>query len=117
MRKIVFDIETSNIFQEVGNNDPVNLDIAVVGIFDSDTSLYSVFLQDELSRLRPILEIADMLITFNGDHFDIPLLDKYYPGDLFKIKSVEIKVHACSNAEPVNLKGISCAVSTMLLAA
>jgi DEAD/DEAH box helicase domain-containing protein len=33
---------------------------------------------------------ADMLITFNGDHFDIPLLNKYYSGDLSKIKSLDL---------------------------
>jgi DEAD/DEAH box helicase domain-containing protein len=31
-----------------------------------------------------------MLITFNGDHFDIPLLNKYYSGDLSKIKSLDL---------------------------
>jgi DEAD/DEAH box helicase domain-containing protein len=31
-----------------------------------------------------------MLIGFNSDHFDIPLLNKYYPGDLTKIKSLDI---------------------------
>src|SRR6185369_1096467 len=35
-------------------------------------------------------EEADMLITWNGDHFDIPLLNKYYPGDLTKIKSLDL---------------------------
>jgi DEAD/DEAH box helicase domain-containing protein len=31
-----------------------------------------------------------MLITWNGDHFDIPLLNKYYPGDLGKIKNLDL---------------------------
>ena len=33
-----------------------------------------------------------MLIGFNSDHFDIPLLNKYYPGDLTKIKSLDLLV-------------------------
>lgn len=90
MRKIVFDIETSNIFQEVGSNDPAALTISVVGIYDSQSGTYTAFLQEDFGKLWPILEGADMLITFNGDHFDIPLLNKYYPGDLFKIKSLDI---------------------------
>ncbi len=90
MRKIVFDIETSNIFQEVGSNNPADLDISVVGVYDSVTGLYTTYLQSELGRLWPILENTDILITFNGEHFDIPLLDKYYPGDLSKIKSVDL---------------------------
>jgi len=31
-----------------------------------------------------------MLITWNGDHFDIPLLNKYYAGDISKIKSLDL---------------------------
>lgn len=90
MRKIVFDIETKNFFHEVGKNDPTLLDIAIVAIHDSETDSYSTYLAEELSQLWPIIERADMLIGFNSDHFDIPLLDKYYPGDLSKIKSIDI---------------------------
>ena len=90
MRKIVFDIETKNFFQDVGSNDPAKLDIALVAIYDSETDSYSSYLEDELGKLWPILERADMLIGFTSDHFDIPLLNKYYPGDLTKIKSLDI---------------------------
>ncbi|MEK9177747.1 MAG: ribonuclease H-like domain-containing protein, partial [Patescibacteria group bacterium] len=38
----------------------------------------------------PILEQADLLITFNGEHFDIPILNKYYSGDLSKIKHIDL---------------------------
>lgn len=90
MRKIVFDIETRNIFADVGVNDPSKLDISVVGIYDSQTDTYSTFLQEELSKLWPILESADILIGYNSEHFDLPLLNKYYAGDLSKIKHVDI---------------------------
>lgn len=90
MRKITFDIETRNIFSEVNSNDPIDLDISVVCIHDSKTDEYSSYLQEDLQKLWPILEQADMLITFNGDHFDIPLLNKYYSGDLTKIKSLDL---------------------------
>ncbi len=90
MRKIVFDIETRNVFADVGKNDPTLLDISLVGVWDSETDVYTSYLQEELSLLWPILERADMLIGFNSDHFDIPLLNKYYPGDLTKLKSLDI---------------------------
>ena len=90
MRKIAFDIETRNLFQDVGSNDPRDLDIAVVCTYEYETDTYKSYLQEDLGKLWPILENADMLITFNGDHFDIPLLDKYYPGDLTKIKSLDL---------------------------
>ncbi len=85
MRKIVFDIETKNF-----SNDTDKIDLALVAIHDSETDLYSTYLEDELVKLWPILERADILIGFNSDHFDIPILNKYYPGDLSKIKSLDI---------------------------
>jgi DEAD/DEAH box helicase domain-containing protein len=90
MRKVVFDIETKNFFQETGSNDPASLDIAVVCVYDSARDLYEGFFEEDLSKLWPILEKTDLLIGFNSDHFDIPLLNKYYPGDLTKIKSIDL---------------------------
>lgn len=90
MRKITFDIETSNTFDEVGSSSASDLDISVVCIHDSETDQYQSFFVDELHKLWPIIESADMLIGFNSDHFDIPLLNKYYAGDLTKMKSLDI---------------------------
>jgi len=94
MRKIVFDIETRNIFQDVGSSDPADLDISLVGLYDYETNSYDSFLQEDFPRMWPILEKADLLITYNGDHFDIPLLNKYYKkaerGDLSKFRSLDL---------------------------
>jgi hypothetical protein len=90
MRKIIFDVETKNIFQDVGSNDPKDLDISVVCAYDSATDSYTSYLEKDFNKLWPLFEQADMLIGFNSDHFDIPLLNKYYHGDLGKIKSVDI---------------------------
>jgi len=90
MKKITFDIETKNTFEDIGENNPSLLDISIVCIHDSETDKYDSFLEDDLARLWPILEKADMLIGFNSDHFDIPLLNKHYPGDLTTIKSLDI---------------------------
>jgi DEAD/DEAH box helicase domain-containing protein len=94
MKKVVFDIETKNIFQDVGSNDPVDLDISLVGLYDYETNVYDSFLQEDFERLWGILEKTDIFITFNGDHFDIPLLNKYYKkagrGDLTKIRSLDL---------------------------
>jgi DEAD/DEAH box helicase domain-containing protein len=82
MRKIFFDIETQNTFQDVGSRDPASLDISILAIYDSETEKYSTFLDTELDELWPILEKADVIIGFYSDKFDIPLLNKYYSGDL-----------------------------------
>lgn len=90
MKKIVFDIETQNFFHDVGSADPASLDIAVVGVYDSETNSYNTYLQEELSKLWPILERTDLLIGFYSENFDLPLLNKYYPGDLSNIKHLDI---------------------------
>src|SRR3990167_9363414 len=90
MRKIFFDIETKNTFDEAGAREPEKLDLSVVAIFDSETDKYTSYSQEELGMLWPILEKTDVLIGFNTDHFDIPLLNKYYSGDLKKIRSLDL---------------------------
>ena len=45
---------------------------------------------DNLDDLWPIIETADALVGYNSNHFDIPLLNKYYPGDLTQIKSIDL---------------------------
>lgn len=88
MRRITFDIETEGEFR--GNGDFGNLEVTVVGIYDSVSKKLSGFYKDELHKLWPILESADMLVGYNSDHFDIPILNKYYAGDLTKFKSVDL---------------------------
>ncbi len=94
MRKIVFDIETKNIFQDVGSRNPEDLDISVVGLYDFETNKYHTFLQEEFDAMWEIFKKTDLMITFNGEYFDIPLLNKYYRkaglGDLKQIRSLDI---------------------------
>jgi DEAD/DEAH box helicase domain-containing protein len=94
MRKIVFDIETKNIFQDVGSNDPVDLDISLVGLYDYETNKYETFMEEEFEKMWPYFKKAEQLITFNGEHFDIPLLNKYYKkaglGDLTQVNSLDL---------------------------
>lgn len=92
MRYIVFDLETQNIFQEVGSSNAVDLDISVATLYDSETEKYTTVTIDDIDTLWPIIEQADALVGYNSDHFDIPLLNKYYPGDLTQIKSIDLLV-------------------------
>jgi DEAD/DEAH box helicase domain-containing protein len=90
MRVVTFDIETANWLDETGSSDITSLDIAIVCAHDSETDSYSSYLVPELPKLWQILERADVLVGYNSDHFDIPLLNKYYPGDLSRIKSLDL---------------------------
>ncbi len=90
MRYVVFDLETQNIFSDVGSNNSVDLDVSVGSAYDSVTNTYTTVSIDEIQKLWPIFEKAEVLVGYNSNHFDIPLLNKYYPGDLTHIKSIDL---------------------------
>ena len=79
--EIVFDIETQNTFADV-NNDFKKLKVSCVSIYQYATDTYQSFEEHELGQLWPIFEKADLLIGYNSAHFDLPVLNNYYLGDL-----------------------------------
>ncbi len=87
MRRITFDIETIGTFQQ---GDWSQLEISVVGVYDSQTKKLTSYVQEEFKDMWPLFESADFLVGFNSEHFDIPILNKYYAGDLSKIRSVDL---------------------------
>lgn len=91
-KEIVFDIETQNTFAEV-DNDFKKFKVSVVSIYRYETGSFESFLENELARLWPILEKADRIIGYNSEHFDIPILQNYYPGNLLKIPHLDIMKH------------------------
>ncbi|MHB8660387.1 MAG: ribonuclease H-like domain-containing protein [Minisyncoccota bacterium] len=90
MRAITFDIESISDSTVRGHIDVQEQELTVVAIHDSITGEYSSYTKDELPKLWPIIERTDMLIGFNSDTFDIPLLNRYYPGDLSHIRSLDL---------------------------
>ena len=90
MRAITFDIESISDSMVRGHVDVNEQELTVVAIHDSETGEYTGYFKEELPKLWPILERADMLIGFNSDSFDIPLLNRYYPGDLTHLHSLDL---------------------------
>lgn len=90
MRAITFDIESISDSNVRGRVDVAKQELTVVAIHDSETGEYTSYSREELHRLWPILERADFLIGFNSDTFDIPLLNRYYPGDLTTMRSLDL---------------------------
>ena len=90
MRAITFDIESISDSVVRVHIDVNEQKLTVVAIHDSDTGEYSSYFKEELPKLWAILERADMLIGFNSDVFDIPLLNRYYPGSLSHIRSLDL---------------------------
>ncbi|MDO8407649.1 MAG: ribonuclease H-like domain-containing protein [bacterium] len=90
MRAITFDIESISDSNVRGHVDVNEQELTVVAIHDSETGEYTSYSREELPRLWPILERADILIGFNSDTFDIPLLNRYYPGNLTTMRSLDL---------------------------
>lgn len=90
MREITFDIETRMTSLSRGRLDVNQLELTVVGVHDSHTDEYKAYFRDDLPQLWPTIERADVLIGYNSDYFDIPLLNRYYPGDLTRVRSIDL---------------------------
>lgn len=91
MRYIVFDIEsTSRNGFTAGRVNVDEQELTIIALYDSESNSYSSYLRDELPKLWPILERTDLLIGYNSNFFDIPLLNRYYPGDLTNIRSLDL---------------------------
>ena len=75
---VILDLETKKKFSEV--KDHKDLGVSLVGIYDYNTRKYSVYLENELTKLFKILEDSSYIIGFNVAGFDIPVLQEYYPG-------------------------------------
>lgn len=84
-KEIVFDIET------IGNiRDLSTMEITVVSIYEYEHDKYTSFERHELSKLWPILEKTTRLIGYNSEHFDLPILNRYYTGDLSALPHLDM---------------------------
>ena len=90
MKKVIFDIETKNTFEDAQSNDPADLDVSVVCLWDSESDKYLSFLEDQFDDMWPYFENADLIVTYNGKHFDLPCLQPHAPLDLSAIKHVDL---------------------------
>ncbi len=88
MKRLTFDIETEGVWR--GNGDFSNLEISVLGVHDSESNELIGFYREELHKAWPLFESADIIVGYNSEHFDIPILNKYYAGDLTKLKSIDL---------------------------
>ena len=62
----------------------------MVSIYQYETNTYTSYEEHELGQLWPLLETCSKIIGYNSEHFDIPILDKYYAGDLTAIRQLDL---------------------------
>lgn len=85
MREVVLDIETIGDIKKFDE-----LKITVVSIYEYETDKYTSFEEYELGDLWPILEKAERTIGYNSEHFDMPILNRYYAGDLLSFPHLDL---------------------------
>lgn len=94
MLQLVLDVETKHTFDEVGGFFPDRLGISFVGVCVREGSSGSGemmgFFEDDLPKLFPLLERADVVIGFNVDGFDMPTFTSYYKGDIGSIPTLDL---------------------------
>lgn len=84
-KEIVFDIETLGDINNLST-----MKVTVVSLYEFETDSTRSFEEHELTALWPIFERAERIIGFNSEHFDLPILSRYYAGNFSKIPHLDI---------------------------
>ena len=88
---IVLDIETKNLFSDVGGKENLTkLSLSVAGVYSYSDKNFHTYTEEELPEFEKMLQKTDLIIGFNIDHFDLPVLQKYLSVDLSKIPTFDI---------------------------
>lgn len=91
MDKIVLDIETKNSFADVGGQENLKkLDTSFVGAYSYSQNQYLSFFDNQFEELGKLLKNTGLIIGFSINRFDIPVLEKYFDFDIWKIKRLDL---------------------------
>lgn len=102
MHHLILDVETQKAFDDVGGYHPEKLGISFVGVIER-ASLPGKFgdrvmeqrhelFEKDLPKLWKLMEQADVIIGFNLDGFDMPVIGSYYPGNITKFPTLDLMV-------------------------
>lgn len=81
MNWIVFDLETQNLFEEVGGRDPGRLRVSCAVTWSSLGNAYTVYWEKDVPALITELKSAGRVIGFNIKGFDYAVLKPYAPSE------------------------------------
>lgn len=102
-KEIVFDIETIGDIKQLST-----MKVTVVSVYQYETDSYRSFEESELTELWKLFEKADRLIGYNSEHFDLPVLNNYYAGDLLQFPHLDLlKVIKDSHGKRFKLNDIA----------
>lgn len=93
MLEIAFDIESQTAPTSWDAAGLKQVKISVLGLHRSDSDTYHAYEEHELAEVWKLFEQADRIISYNGIHFDIPVMQNYYAGDLSRIPHLDMIVN------------------------
>lgn len=89
--KLVIDIETKNVFDDVGGRDYVEkLDASLIGVYSYNQDKFFHFKEGEFEQLAPLLQNARLIIGFSINRFDLPVMKKYFNFSLTALPRFDI---------------------------
>ncbi|MFN3742045.1 MAG: ribonuclease H-like domain-containing protein [Anaerolineales bacterium] len=82
MNIVFFDLETQNLFEDVGGRENVEqLRLACAVTWSTQRQDFAVYWEDDVSALIWELKSADRVVGFNIRRFDYRVLQPYIPGE------------------------------------
>jgi hypothetical protein len=88
---LVLDLETEKEFGEVGGKGNMHLlGVTVAGVYNSQDDSFYAYEKEEFLRLEELLKKTSLLIGFNINHFDLPVLAPHVGMDLNTIPVLDL---------------------------
>jgi DEAD/DEAH box helicase domain-containing protein len=84
MNIVYFDLETQNLFEDVGGRDASKLRLACGVTWSTERNDFAVYWEQDAAALIAELKSADRVIGFNIINFDYQVLRPYAPNENFR---------------------------------
>ncbi len=90
-RFLVLDLETQRSADEVGGwQHASRMGLALAVVFDAERDAYRTYYEADVERLLLDLALADRVVGFNVDRFDLAVLSGYTDRDLRRIRTLDL---------------------------
>jgi DEAD/DEAH box helicase domain-containing protein len=93
-RVVVFDLETQRGADEVGGWGRIDrMGLALAVVYDPARGVYRTYFEADVGRLLADLALADVVVGYNIDGFDLAVLSAYTDLDLGRIRTLDLMQH------------------------
>jgi DEAD/DEAH box helicase domain-containing protein len=91
VRTLVFDLETQRGADEVGGwANVAGMGLALAVVYDVGRDRFRTYLEPDVDRLLLDLVMADRVVGFNIERFDLPVLSAYTDWDLGRVRTLDL---------------------------